>query len=93
MLRRVLLQRLELRRGLINREITGTDLLQSCGAQVAGGLRGMPTWNLDATASKDIGLWKLGDPAVDISNPTGFGVLGGQANTPRQMGFGLRIHF
>jgi hypothetical protein len=85
----------------------------NCGAQVAGGLRGMPTWNLDATASKDIGLWKegrvgatlmfqftnvlnhvqLGDPGMDISNPTGFGVLGGQANTPRQMEFGLRIHF
>jgi hypothetical protein len=85
----------------------------NCGAGVAGGVRGLSTWNLDATVSKDIGIWKegqvgatmifqftnvlnhvqLGDPTLDISNPTGFGVLGGQANTPRQMSFGLRIHF
>jgi hypothetical protein len=85
----------------------------NCGAGVAGGIRGMPTWNLDATASKDIGLWKegrvgatllfqitnvlnhvqLADPNMDISDPGSFGVLGGQTNTPRQMEFGIRIHF
>jgi hypothetical protein len=85
----------------------------NCGASVAGGLRGMPTWNLDATVSKDIGIWKegrvgatlifqftnllnhvqLGDPAMDISDPANFGVITGQANTPRQMEFGIRIHF
>jgi hypothetical protein len=84
-----------------------------CGANFAGGLRGMPTWNLDATASKDIGIWKegrvgatmifqitnvlnhvqLGDPGMDLSDPANFGVLGGQVNTPRQMEFGIRIHF
>ena len=90
----------------------------SCGG--GGNLRGMPTFNLDATVSKDIGIWKegrvganlifqftnllnhtqLGDPYLDISDPADFGVLGtnnpyygGQVNTPRQMQFGLRIHF
>ena len=84
-----------------------------CGANFAGGLRGLPTWNLDVTASKDIGIWKegrvgatmlfqfsnvlnhtqLGDPGMDLSDPGNFGVLGGQVNTPRQMEFGIRIHF
>ncbi len=90
----------------------------SCGG--GGNLRGMPTFNLDATVSKDIGVWKegrvganlifqftnllnhtqLGDPYLDISDPADFGVLGtnnpyygGQVNTPRQMQFGLRVHF
>ncbi len=89
----------------------------SCGSN--GNIRGLPFWNLDATASKDIGLWKegrvgatlifqftnvfnhvqLNNPYLDISDPADFGVLGtsnpngGQANTPRQMEFGLRIHF
>jgi len=30
----------------------------SCGG--GGNLRGLPTWNLDATVSKDIGIWKEG---------------------------------
>ena len=89
----------------------------SCGG--GGNLRGMPQWNLDATVSKDIGVWKegkvgaqlifqfynvlnhvvLNDPSLDISSPQDFGVLGtnnpngGQANTPRQMSFGLRVHW
>jgi len=91
--------------------ILGLDT--GCGANFAGGLRGLPTWNLDVTASKDIALWKegrvgatmifqisnvlnhvqLGDPGMDLSDPNNFGVLGGQANTPRQMEFGIRIHF
>lgn len=89
----------------------------SCGSN--GNIRGLGTWNLDATVSKDIGVWRervggtlifqftnllnhvqLGDPYLDISDPANFGVLGGanplnggQVNTPRQMVFGLRIHF
>jgi Carboxypeptidase regulatory-like domain len=90
----------------------------SCGG--GANVRGMPTWNLDATVSKDIGIWKegrvgatlmfqftnllnhvqLGDPYLDISDPANFGVIGtnnpyngGQVNTPRQMEFGLRVHF
>ncbi|HLH16101.1 MAG TPA: carboxypeptidase-like regulatory domain-containing protein [Bryobacteraceae bacterium] len=89
----------------------------NCGSN--GNIRGMPTWNLDATVSKDLGVWKegrvgatlmfqfynllnhvqLNDPYLDISDPADFGVLGtnnpngGQANTPRQMQFGLRIHW
>jgi hypothetical protein len=89
----------------------------NCGSN--GLIRGMPRWNLDASASKDIGIWKEGrvgatllfqftnilnhtqlqDPYLDISDPADWGVLGaanpngGLANTPRQMEFGLRIHF
>lgn len=84
-----------------------------CGANFAGGLRGMPYFNLNATVIKDLGIWKegrvgatlsiqfsnllnhvqLGDPSMDLSDPNNFGVLGGQANSPRQMEFGLRVHF
>jgi hypothetical protein len=89
----------------------------SCGG--GGNIRGMPTWNLDATVSKDIAFWKegrvgatlifqftnllnhtqLGDPYLDISDPADFGVMGTNnpngslANSPRQMQFGLRIHW
>ncbi len=83
----------------------------NCGAN--GNIRGMPTWNLDATVSKNIGVWRegrvganlifqftnvlnhvqLGNPSLDIGSPQDWGVLGGQANTPRQMEFGLRLHF
>ncbi len=85
----------------------------NCGAQVAGGIRGMPYWNLDATIAKDIGVWKegrvgatltfqftnilnhvqLNDPNMDISDPSSFGVLNSQYNAPRQVEFGLRVHF
>jgi hypothetical protein len=91
----------------------------SCGG--GANIRGLPTWNLDATVSKNIGVWKegrvgatlmfqftnllnhtqLADPYLDISDPANFGVMGtnnpwtgyGQSNTPRQMSFGLRIHW
>ena len=36
---------------------------------------------------------QLGDPYLDISDPQDWGVLSGQANAPRQVSFGLRIHF
>jgi hypothetical protein len=94
--------------------ILGIDT--NCGA--TGIIRGLPTWNLDATISKDLGIYKerigatllfqftnvlnhvqLADPSLSLGSPQNWGVLGssnpngGQANTPRQMEFGLRIHF
>jgi hypothetical protein len=36
---------------------------------------------------------QLADPTLDISNPTSWGVINTQANTPRQMEFGLRVSF
>ena len=33
------------------------------------------------------------NPSLNIDNPTGFGVITGQANAPRQIEFGLRIFF
>lgn len=84
----------------------------SCGGP--GNLRGQPTWNVDATALKDIGIWKegrvgatlsfqitnvlnhvqLSNPSsLSLSSPTNFGKITTQANTPRNMEFGLRIHF
>jgi hypothetical protein len=36
---------------------------------------------------------QLADPVLDLSNSAGWGVLGGQLNTPRQMEFGLRVRF
>jgi hypothetical protein len=94
--------------------ILGIDT--NCGSN--GLIRGLPQWNLDATISKDLGIWKehvgatlifqftnvlnhviFNNPDLDISNPAVWGVLGsanpngGQANTPRQIEFGLRVHF
>jgi hypothetical protein len=77
----------------------------------AGVVRGFPTWDLDATASKEIrGTERIGatlifqftnvlnhfqpsNPSLDIDSPQTWGVVTGQSNTPRQMEFGLRIHF
>jgi hypothetical protein len=84
---------------------------QSCGGYA--NLRGLPRWNLDASVTKDIGVWKEGrvgatfsflftnvmnhavmsSPALDLSSPTTFGRITTQTNTPRNMEFGLRIHF
>ena len=33
------------------------------------------------------------NPSMNINSPESFGVINGQANTPRQIEFGLRIHF
>jgi len=83
----------------------------SCGGY--GNLRGLPTWNLDATVLKDIGMWKENRVGASLtvqftnilnhmqpstgslnwSSPATFGRITSQANTPRQMEFGLRIHF
>ena len=77
----------------------------------AGVIRGLPTWNLDATASKDIRVnerfgatfifqannvlnhIQSSNPSMNIDSPQTWGVIAGQANTPRQMEFGLRLHF
>jgi hypothetical protein len=77
----------------------------------AGVLRGFPTWNLDATFSKDIRVnervgatllfqftnvlnhFQASNPSLNIDSPQTWGVVTGQANTPRQLEFGLRVHF
>jgi hypothetical protein len=94
--------------------VLGID--SSCGGYY--GLRGLPSWNLDATISKDIGVWREGRVGVglsfqftnilnhmqpnnpdntstnlSLSSPTTFGVISSQSNTPRNLEFGLRIHF
>ena len=82
----------------------------SCGGY--DNLRGLPTWNLDATIAKDIAVWRerLGatlifqftnilnhmqpsNPTLTTTSPTTFGVISTQANSPRSLEFGLRIHF
>jgi hypothetical protein len=75
----------------------------------AGVLRGFPTWNLDATLSRDIRIrekvgatllfqftnvlnhFQPATPSLNIDSPQTWGVITGQANTPRQMEFGLRF--
>jgi hypothetical protein len=77
----------------------------------AGVLRGLPTWNLDATFAKDVRVnerigatlsfqftnvlnhFQASNPSLNIDSPQTWGVISGQANTPRQLEFGLRVHF
>jgi hypothetical protein len=77
----------------------------------AGPLRGLSTWNVDATASKDfhireklgatliiqannaVNKFQPGNPSLNIDSPQTWGVISSQANSPREMQFGLRIHF
>jgi hypothetical protein len=82
----------------------------SCGGYY--NIRGLPTWNLDAQVSKDIGIHKESvgatlyiaftnvvnhfqpsNPSLSITSPTSFGQITSQANTPRNMEFGIRAHF
>ena len=82
----------------------------SCGG--GANMRGLPTWNLDASIIKDIGLHKErvgvmlfftitnvlnhfqpGNPSFSLTSPTTFGQIASQANTPRNMEFGLRAYF
>ena len=35
----------------------------------------------------------MGNPALTLTTPSTFGRITGQANTPRNMEFGLRLHF
>jgi hypothetical protein len=78
-----------------------------------GVIRGLPSWNLDMTMSKDIKIARDGalgatlmfqftnilnhmqpaNPSLSLDSPQSFGVIGSQANTPRNLEFGLRIHF
>lgn len=88
--------------------VLGTDT--SCGGY--GPLRGLPTWNVDVSIAKDIGIHKEqvgatmylaitnvlnhfqpSNPSLTITSPTTFGQITGQANTPRNMEFGVRVHF
>jgi len=74
------------------------------------GIRGLPTWNLDASVTKDIGIYKErvtakiyilstntlnhfqpGAFGASLTSPAAFGQITSQANTPRQMQFGLRL--
>jgi hypothetical protein len=77
----------------------------------AGILRGLPTWNLDASVAKEFRITErvntkffatftnvlnhnqLNNPTLNITSPTTWGVISGQANIPRQMEFGLRFGF
>jgi hypothetical protein len=80
----------------------------SCNNSV--GIRGLPTWNVDASVTKDLGIYKervtakiyilstntlnhfqSSGPGLSLTSPTSFGQITGQANTPRNMEFGVRI--
>ena len=82
----------------------------SCGGVY--NLRGLPTWNLDASLSKTFGIVgervgatlsfmftnvlnhnQLSNPTLTLSSPSTFGRITTQSNTPRNLEFGLRIHF
>lgn len=91
----------------------------SCGAN--GQIRAPGFWTLDATVSKDVGLWKEGRvgatfifqftnllnhtamnaPSMALNDPADFGNMSsnnsyfgaGEAYHPRQIEFGLRVHF
>ena len=84
----------------------------SCGGYF--NIRGLPWWNVDAGALKDIGVWKegrvgatlsfqitnvmnhvvfTGASSLNLSTMSQFGRITGQSNIPRNMEFGLRIHF
>ena len=82
----------------------------SCGGYY--NLRGLPTWNVDMSIIKDIGVYKErvgatlfiqitnvlnhfqpSGPSLSLTSPTTFGQITGQSNTPRNMEFGIRIHW
>ena len=96
--------------GQFRRCILGVDT--SCGGYA--NLRGLPNWNLDASVTKNISLWKeskvgaefsfqftnllnhyqpSSPSSLSLTSPTTFGRITGQGNTPRNLEFGLRIHF
>lgn len=47
----------------------------------------------NAQFSNMLNHFQASDPSLNIDSPTTWGVISGQANTPRQIEFGLRIHF
>jgi Carboxypeptidase regulatory-like domain len=84
----------------------------SCGGY--GNIRGLPTWNVDMSITKDLGLHReqvgaqffviitnmmnhfqpnVPTGSLSLSSPTAFGQITGQANTPRNMEFGIRARF
>lgn len=91
--------------------ILGVDT--SCGGY--GNLRGLPTWNVDASLAKNFAVYKErvgatlsfqftnlmnhfqpsnpSSSALALTSPSTFGRITGQSNTPRNLEFGLRIHF
>jgi hypothetical protein len=88
--------------------VLGLD--SSCGS--TGGLRGLPTWNLDVSIVKDVSFhegragaqifvaitnvlnhFQASNPSLSLTSPTSFGQITSQANTPRNMEFGLRLRF
>ena len=96
--------------GGFRRCVLGLDT--SCGGY--GNLRGLPTWNMDASLTKEVGVWKdgrvgatltfqftnvlnhfqAGNPSsLSLTSPSTFGRITTQSNTPRNLEFGLRIHF
>lgn len=95
--------------GGFRRCVLGYDT--SCGGY--GVLRGLATWNVDATLAKEIAIWKervgatltfqftnalnhfqpANPSSLSLTSPTTFGRITGQSNTPRNLEFGLRVHF
>ena len=47
----------------------------------------------NAQFSNALNHFQAGTPGLNIDSPTSFGVITTQANTPRQIEFGLRVHF
>jgi len=47
----------------------------------------------NAQFSNLLNHFQASNPSLNIDSPTTFGVISSQANTPRQIEFGLRIHF
>ena len=47
----------------------------------------------NAQFSNVLNHFQASNPSLNIDSPSTFGVISGQANTPRQIEFGLRVHF
>ncbi len=47
----------------------------------------------NAQFSNMMNHYQPSNPSLNIDTPSSFGVISGQANTPRQIEFGLRLHF
>ena len=47
----------------------------------------------NAQFSNMLNHFQASNPSLNIDSPSTFGVITGQANTPRQIEFGLRVHF
>jgi len=48
---------------------------------------------LSVQISNVLNHFQPSNPSLSLDSSAGFGVVTSQANTPRQMEFGLRIHF